>query len=190
MYKKWGKRLIDVWLGLILLIIFIPAGLLIWLIALADTGWPGIFRQPRVGLGGKCFGLYKFKTLQGPILHGLPWTDLKNQQSTWIGNFLRFHCLDELPQILNVIFGQMSLVGPRPWQEKNFKLSKSAEANRQKRNSIKPGLTGLGQVHLCKTKNRDVSLVMQFDLLYLENISLSTDLYILFCTIKTVFCGH
>lgn len=162
--------------------ILIAAGVMI------SSRGPVIYSQIRLGKGGKPFRFYKFRSMysgsepDGPVLAS---GDLHDPRITPFGSFIRRTKLDELPQLFNVIRGDMSLVGPRP-ERPHFVKQILRESNDYERNfNIKPGITSMGQVEFGYGHNiPDLIERMKIDLEYLDQISLKTDLKILFKTFK------
>lgn len=169
MYLK-VKRSIDIIVSIILLVILLPIyiiiGLILKLIGIKNI----IFKQVRTGKDGKDFIIYKFTTMD------------ENNNIPSFCMFLRKTGLDETPQLINIIKGDMSIVGPRPWikdYNKNF-------TKRQKRRlEVLPGLTGLAQ-----TRNTDSVLEkIEYDIYYVDNISLKMDIYVLFSSLSWILFG-
>src|SRR5581483_3244395 len=176
---KWLKRALDLFLGTAILVCTAPLiALLVALIRL-DSHGPAMFVQRRVGKDGKEFDLYKFRTMHAdaPVYHYSP-TDRHDTRITRFGRFLRTTSLDELPQLLNVLHGTMTLVGPR--QEMPFIVEKYLPIHRQ-RLRVKPGLTGLWQI------SADRSFLIheniEYDLYYIKNRNFFMDLAILLHTV-------
>lgn len=173
------KRLLDLVLGVMLMVLLLPAmalmGLLIWL----TDGWPVIFTQQRVGQFGKVFKMYKFRTMYKSTAAYAPTPrDSGDSRITRVGRFLRRTSLDELPQLLNVIRGEMSLVGPRP--EMPFIVEKYTPPQRQ-RLLAKPGITGLWQISADRAF--EIHENIDYDLYYIRNRSILMDLVILLHTV-------
>ncbi|WP_210608802.1 sugar transferase [Priestia flexa] len=174
------KRLFDVFVAFILLIILSPLILLLALLVRMKLGSPVIFKQERAGQHGERFILYKFrsmtdeKDIQGKLLPN-------EKRLTTLGMLLRKTSLDELPQLLNVLKGDISLVGPRPLLVEYLELYNSEQA---KRNLVKPGITGWAQVN----GRNSISWEDKFklDVWYVENKSFRLDLKILFLTVLKV----
>ena len=147
MYRKWVKRLLDILLsGAALVVLCIPMGVIALWIKLDSPG-PVLFRQKRVGRNGQYFYIYKFRTMRIDTPHDMP-THLLNHPDlfiTRVGRFLRKTSLDELPQLFNILKGDMALVGPRPalWNQEDL----ISERERYGANSVRPGLTGWAQIH-------------------------------------------
>ena len=168
-------RILDILISVLLLIIFSPIFCLISVIILIIDGKPVIYKQSRVGYLGKIFIIFKFRTMKNVILKD------ENLRVTFLGRFLRKTSLDELPQLINVLKKDMSIVGPRPLPEHiEKKINRTVQIKRRK---ILPGITGLSQVNFTG-KNRKLIEKMQLDLKWLEEYSLNNYFKIL---IKTPF---
>ena len=186
------KRLYDVLLSALGLVALSPLLLMIAaLIKLADGGTI-LYRQLRVGLHGRPFLICKFRTMvpqaeaSGPLV-----TSDRDERVTTVGRFLRKTKLDEIPQLWNVLRGDMNLVGPRP-ERPEFVDSLNREIpNYEFRHVIRPGITGWAQIRY-KYGNSiaDAKEKLQYDLFYIKNMSLGLDCLILFETIKTVLLGR
>jgi len=183
-WEKITKRIVDVILSTIAIILLSPIFILLSLIIKSGTKGPIIFKQERIGINGKPFMIYKFRSMfneaekDGPQL-----SSQHDPRITPIGKFMRKTRLDETPQFFNVIFGDMALVGPRP--ERQFYIDKIiAEAPHYKHIlKVKPGITSWGQVKFGYAENVEEMVArLKFDLLYVENMSLVLDLKILFYT--------
>lgn len=175
---KYIKRVIDIILALFLLIImFIPMILIAIAIKLESDG-SILFKQERTGKDGKPFNLYKFRSMaKENDVHNFKEQD----KITKVGKFIRKTSLDELPQIFNILKGEMSFIGPRPWIT-NYYANFTEEQKR--RVEVTPGLTGLAQ---CKGRN-GISIFdkIKYDIEYVDNMSFIIDLRIVFLTIKCV----
>ncbi len=174
------KRIADISLALILLAISAPIFLLIILLIFLESGRPVFFRQTRVGLGGKLFQIYKFRTLyQGAH-------EVTNPQAmiTPIGGFLRRWGLDELPQLINVLKKDMSLVGPRPTIPEQVARYNEFEKQRLQ---MRPGITGWAQIH---GRNAiDWPARIELDIEYINSANFSLDTQILLRTPMTLIEG-
>lgn len=184
MYIKIGKRTIDLIGSLACLVILIPLMLLIALAIKIESKGPILFKQKRVGCYNTYFNIYKFRTMKVDTPKDRPTHLLPNPSSyiTRVGTFLRKTSLDELPQLWNILLGQMSFVGPRPalWnQEDLLYLREKNESNK-----LKPGLTGWAQIN-----GRDSLTIEEkayFDGEYVVKMSLLFDVKCIFCTFKGV----
>ncbi len=181
MYKTYLKRIFDFVIALSGLFFLLPIYFLIILIIRIKLGSPIFFKQPRPGLNGKIFYIYKFRTMTNEYNEdGILLPD-KNRL-TKFGQFLRSTSLDELPSLLCVLNGSMSLVGPRPLLVDYLTLYSETQA---RRHEVRPGITGWAQVN---GRNR-ISWEEKFnlDVWYVCNISFALDIKILLLTIKKVF---
>lgn len=169
------KRTLDIVLSLAMLIAFSPFLALIALVVKLDSPGPVIFRQQRAGLCGDPFTVYKFRSMVVNADRDGPVTRLIDPRVTRVGRFLRLTSLDELPQLVNVLRGEMSLVGPRPL------LPNSIEPDESWRQTVRPGCTSLPIVSGRQSLDWDER--MRLDRWYVENWSLWLDLRILFKTI-------
>lgn len=174
------KRLADVVVALFVLIIFSPIILVVAILIRFNLGSPIFFRQQRPGLHGKPFLMIKFRTMRDAVgRDGKPLPDA--QRMTRFGNLLRKVSLDELPELWNVLRGEMSLVGPRPLLMQYIERYSDRQ---MKRHDVRPGVTGWAQVNGRNAVDWDTRFEM--DVWYVENWSLLLDLKILFLTVKTV----
>lgn len=180
MYKDCLKKIIDLLFGFLIFIFLIPILIFLSLFIFFSMGNPIFFKQERIGKNNKPFIMYKFRTMREP-------KDGENRllsdadRVTKVGAFLRKTSLDELPEIINVIKGEMSLVGPRPLLDLHLELFSEEQL---KRHDVKPGMTGLAQVmgrqSLSFTQRTDL------DVKYVENLSLWLDIKIIIKTILVV----
>jgi len=174
------KRLIDVALAASVLAVAAPVMAATAALVYADVGRPLLFRQDRVGLGGRIFELVKFRTMKHAVgRDGRPFPD--GERLTRIGRFLRASSLDELPQLVNVLRGDMSLVGPRPLLVEYLPRYSPAQA---RRHEVKPGITGLAQVAGRNGLTWPQKLAL--DVFYVDHWSLALDLKILAKTVAAV----
>jgi exopolysaccharide biosynthesis polyprenyl glycosylphosphotransferase len=179
------KRLIDFSLSTAFLLVLSPIGLLLMLAIKLDSKGPIIFKQKRVGLRGREFSIYKFRTMyvDAPKYARTP-SDPHDPRITRVGRWLRRTSLDELPQLFNVFRGDMSLVGPRP--EMPFIVSQYSRLERQ-RLEAKPGITGVWQISAFR--GEPIHHNIEYDLFYLENRSILLDLAIIVKTVLSVLRG-
>ena len=180
MYLKHFKRLFDIIISLSLIIILCPIILLLSFSVFIFIGSPIIFRQLRPGLNGKLFSMYKFRTMKTMINKNTILND--EDRLTKFGQFLRSISLDELPELWNILKGDMSLIGPRPLLEEYLPLYTDMQA---KRHDVKPGITGWAQVN----GRNAISWEDKFklDVWYVDNQSFWLDMKILLLTVKKVF---
>lgn len=180
MYAKYFKRMLDFILSLIALIILSPILLIVAILVRIKLGNPIIFKQQRPGKNEKIFTLYKFRTM----------TDKKDENGnllpdserlTNFGKLLRSTSLDELPELINILKGDMAIVGPRPLLVKYLPYYTEEEKHRH---DVRPGLTGLAQI--CGRNNLDWNERFEMDLKYVNSVSFKEDLIIIFKTISSV----
>jgi lipopolysaccharide/colanic/teichoic acid biosynthesis glycosyltransferase len=190
-WQRIMKRVIDVCVSTIMLIILAPVYAYIALRVAFSSKGPIFYAQERIGLNGKPFFIYKFRSMstdaevQGPQLS----SDNDSRVTSW-GATMRKYRLDELPQFWNVLKGDMSLVGPRP--ERQYYIDKIVQINPHYKHLLKvrPGITSWGQVKYGYASNVEEMIQrLKFDLLYIENRSLGLDFKILFYTVLVLLQG-
>ena len=185
MYKFFFKRIIDVLVSIFFLLIIIPLFLFVIILIKIDSKGPIFYCQDRLGINGNIFRLFKFRTMSHKIRQNHTQTYEGDPEITRIGSVLRRLKIDELPQLINILLGNMSLVGPRPClPELLVKFNDDAYS----RLKVKPGLTGLAQI------NGNIYLSWEerwiYDKKYVENISFLLDLKILCKTFLIVIFGE
>jgi len=186
------KTVIDYTFSLVFLILLMPV-IMILTIAFLTTGkGPVIYAQNRIGKGGIPFRLYKFRSLHMGTEEGVPLINGKNDKRiTSFGRFMRKHKLDEIPNFVNVLKGDMSIIGPRPEQQFFIDQIVSKNPDYKLLQSIKPGITSWGQVKYGYAGNVDQMLErLEYDLYYLNNRSLLFDLKIAIYTLGIIFKGE
>ncbi|QOL26570.1 sugar transferase [Thalassotalea sp. LPB0316] len=175
------KRLLDIIISASALTLLSPVFLIVYIKVKRNLGSPVIFTQPRPGLNGKVFNMYKFRSMKNATdAQGNPLPD--EQRMTPFSHKLRNSSADELPGLWNVLKGNMSLVGPRPLLVEYLPLYNERQA---KRHDVKPGITGWAQVNGRNTLTWEEKF--EYDVWYVENMSLWLDIKILFLTVKKVF---
>jgi sugar transferase (PEP-CTERM system associated) len=185
-----AKRLLDVSLGALALLLVFPTMVMFALLVRLTSPGPVFYQQRRVGYYGRIFTVYKFRSMSqdAEAATGPVWASKQGDpRVTRIGRLLRRTRLDELPQLWNVLVGDMSLVGPRPERPEFVgELTKQIPFYGQ-RHILRPGLTGWAQVrYTYGATTEDALQKLQFDLFYIKNMSIALDLYILFETVKVV----
>ena len=175
---KYIKRILDL---LFCLIGFVFAFIPMIIVAIAikiDSKGPVLFKQERTGKNGKNFYLYKFRSMAKD-------NDVMNFKSenkiTKVGKFIRKTSLDELPQLINILKGEMSFIGPRPWITEYYK---NFNAHQKRRVEVTPGITGLAQA--TGRNNLNIFEKINYDIQYVDNFSFKQDIKVVFMTIKTV----
>ncbi len=190
-WQKLIKRFMDFFVSLFVLICFLPVFLILSMAVKLSSKGPVLYKQIRIGYKGKPFHIYKFRTMfidsemDGPQL-----SSVNDKRITPIGKWLRKYRLDEIPQFFNVLTGEMSLVGPRP--ERKFFIDQIVQIAPHYKHllRIKPGITSWGQVKYGYAENvMQMVERLKFDILYIENRSISIDVRILIYTILTVIQG-
>lgn len=180
MYKNYIKRLLDIILSLLILILFSWLYLILWILVRVKLGGPAIFTQDRPGLNEKVFKLYKFRSM----------TNEKDENGnllpdeirlTSFGKMLRKTSLDELPEFWNILKGDMSFIGPRPLLVKYLPYYNERE---RLRHSVRPGLTGYAQAHGRNAISWEKKF--EYDVYYVEHLSFLMDIKVIIDTIKTV----
>ena len=183
MYKHFFKRVIDFTIALIVLLIIWPILLVIYIwLTIANKGAGALFYQERPGLHGKIFKVIKFKTMtderdaEGKLLPDAV-------RLTKVGRFVRSTSIDELPQLINVLKGDMALIGPRPLLPQYLPLYSKEQ---MRRHEVRPGISGWAQCH----GRNAISWKEKFklDVWYVDHLSIKTDFKVIFITIKKVLC--
>ncbi len=179
-----SKRLFDVAASLAALALALPLGLLAALLLKLDSRGPVFYRQTRVGLDGRIFSMIKFRTMVRDAEHatGPVWSPRNDPRVTRVGRVLRKLSIDELPQLLNVLRGDMSLVGPRPERPELVERFKESIPRYMLRHRVKTGMTGWAQVHGLRG-NTPLAKRIEFDIFYIQNWTFRLDLEILFRTL-------
>ena len=179
------KRIIDIIFSILWLIILIPVFLVISIAIKLESKGPVFFKQKRIGKEKKYFTIYKFRTMRSDTPKDMPTHMLKNANGciTKVGNILRKTSLDELPQLVNILKGDMSIIGPRPalWNQDDL----VEERDKYHANDIRPGLTGWAQVN--GRDELEIPVKAKYDGEYVKRISFVFDIKIFFKTIINVF---
>jgi len=190
--RRGTKRVIDVLCAAVGLVIAAPLMLIVGALVRLTSPGPALFRQTRVGQHGRLFTLYKFRSMRADAeaTTGAVWSTPNDSRVTWFGRFIRMTRLDEMPQLWNVLRGDMSLVGPRPERPEFVSdLSRDIPFYGQ-RHVVRPGVTGWAQVRYKYGASKEDALEkLQYELFYIKNMSMALDLVIMFHTIKTIISG-
>jgi sugar transferase (PEP-CTERM system associated) len=191
--RLFSSRTMDVCASLGVLAVSLPVMLLTWLAIKFEDGWaaPALYRQKRVGLGGRTFNVLKFRSMrQDAESNGVQWAQSRDPRVTRVGAIIRKLRIDELPQIINVLRGHMSFVGPRPERPEFVEHLAEKIPYYVQRHCVKPGITGWAQ--LCYpygSSEQDALEKLQYDLYYIKNNNLLFDLAILVQTAEVVLLG-
>lgn len=186
MYKLVFKRIMDLFISLIILPIFLLLLLIIGFLIYREDKGTIFYKAPRLGKNGEIFNMYKFRSMKinAPDLRnddGSTFNSENDPRVTEIGKFLRKSSVDEVPQIINVILGDMSLIGPRPDLPEHYEMY---EENEKRKLEVKPGITGYNQAYFRNSipwKER-----IQNDIYYIDHLSFRTDIKVLVRTILAV----
>lgn len=189
---RMQKRILDVALSLVGLLITLPISLITALLIKLESDGPVIYQQERVGDNGKIFKIFKFRSMRtdaekesGPI-----WAGENDPRITQVGRFIRKVRIDEIPQMLNVLKGDMSFVGPRPERPHFVEMLTNSIPYYNQRHTVKPGITGWAAVNYSYGASvEDAVQKLQYDLYYIKNMSIFLDLVTILKTIATV-CGR
>lgn len=187
MYERYVKRLLDIIISLLGLLVSLWLFFVIMVMIKLDDPGPVLFSQKRVGANKSYFKLYKFRTMKMATPHDMPTHLLEHPESyiTRVGKFLRKSSLDEIPQLINILKGDMSIIGPRPalWNQEDL----IGERDRYGANDIRPGLSGLAQI-----SGRDelgICEKARLDGIYAQNVCLRMDLKCFFGTVLPALRG-
>jgi sugar transferase (PEP-CTERM system associated) len=187
------KRLFDLAASAMLLLFMLPVMLVAAVCIFLESGLPVLYRQQRIGQGGRVFTIYKFRSMKNDAeSDGMPrWAVANDDRTTPVGRIIRKLRIDELPQVFNVLKGDMSFVGPRP--ERPFFVDELVKQipYYSVRHSVKPGITGWAQVRYRYGASLDDAIEkLQYDLYYVKNHTLFLDLVILIATVEVVLWGR
>lgn len=190
-YNTAIKRGLDIVLAAIALLLLLPVFVVAAIAVKLDSRGPAILKQTRVGHFGQQFVMFKLRTMvQDAEQHGAQWAEESDSRITKVGHFLRRSRIDEIPQLLNVLNGDMSLVGPRPERPEFTQQLESTIPFFVHRVLVKPGITGWAQVNAgYAASESEASTKLSFDLYYVKNLSFSMDLRVLLRTISSFASG-
>ena len=186
------KRITDLCVVLLLTPVWLPLGILVGLAVRWDSSGPALYSQMRTGLNGQSFRIYKFRSMRfEPEQVGARFARPDDPRITRLGQWLRKSRLDEIPQLWNVLRGDMSLIGPRPEQESFVREFAERIPSYPYRHLVRPGITGWAQVQQGYAASEDETVVkLSYDLYYVSHYSLAMDLLIAFKTVRIVLTGH
>ena len=188
MYRK-VKRIVDLPISIFLLLLILPICLIVCLFIILESSGNPIYIQERVGLNERRFKIYKLRSMYiDAEKNGHQWTSKNDQRITKVGRFIRRTRIDELPQIINIIRGEMSFIGPRPERPEFITEFLKDIPNFNNRLAVRPGITGWAQV------NGGYELTpkekLEYDIYYIQHESAKLDFIVLLKTIKVIFNGH
>lgn len=182
------KRLVDLLFSILGLIVLIIPMIIIAIVVVRDSEGSPIFSQTRLGKDGKPFTMYKFRTMRlDAEADGARWASEHDSRVTNVGRFLRNTRLDELPQLINIIKGEMSIVGPRPERPEFYDIFDTYITGFRQRMYVKPGMTGLAQVNGGYSLQPEEKIV--YDVEYIKSQSLLLDIKLIIKTVAVVFTG-
>jgi sugar transferase (PEP-CTERM system associated) len=186
------KRFMDIVISVMMLIVTAPLMALIALAIRLDSKGPVIYRQARVGLKGYVFDVFKFRSMRtdAESANGAQWASTADPRITRVGRFIRKYRLDELPQLVNVLRGQMSFVGPRPERPCFVEQLRTEISYYDERHTVRPGITGWAQVQYSYSDSVvGARRKLEYDLFYLKNLSMFFDCAIILKTVQIVLTG-
>lgn len=188
--KVRTKAVVDFFIALALFVLALPVIAAVTVLIRTTSRGPAFYSQTRVGLGGRLFRIYKLRTMYHncEAVSGVKWAAARDPRVTWLGGILRRLHLDELPQLVNVLKGEMSLVGPRPERPEFVSSLRRDIPGYEDRLHVRPGVTGLAQVQLpADTCLDSVRRKLVYDLYYIDHMSLSLDLRLI-CSTAMKMC--
>jgi len=193
-FARMGKRFFDILVSLLILVVMSPVMLLVALLSLIESGFraPVFYHQDRVGLNGIIFRVYKFRSMRvdAEADGKAKWAKADDDRITFLGKFIRKTRIDELPQLLNILRGQMSIIGPRPERPEFVKQLTQAIPFYAERHRYKPGLAGWAQLRYPYGASvEDARHKLEYDLYYIKNASIFLDFVILIETVEVVIWG-
>ena len=188
MYRK-VKRILDFLISIFLLLLIIPICLITCLFIILESSGNPIYIQERVGINGQKFMIYKLRSMYiDAEKNGHQWASKDDKRITKVGNFIRRYRIDELPQIINIIKGDMAIIGPRPERPEFIKEFLKDIPNFNDRLAVRPGITGWAQVNGGYELTPNEKL--ENDIYYIQHESTKLDFIVLLKTIKVIFNGH
>ncbi len=191
-FRRLVKRCLDLLMCALLLVAAVPLGLLVAIAIKLDSTGPVFYRQERVGRGGKRYVLWKFRSMaEDAEKDGPAWAKIEDERVTRVGRWIRKARIDEIPQVINVLVGDMSFVGPRPERPVFVERITSAVPFYNLRETVQPGITGWAQIrYQYGASIEDARNKLEFDLYYVKHFSLFLDVAIMFHTIRHVLRGR
>ena len=181
------KRLFDVLFSLVILFLISPILVLSMILIKLESKGPVFFFQERLGINGEVFKVFKLRTMTHKKRDVHQKIVVGNPEVTMVGHYLRRFKVDELPQFINVLIGNMSIVGPRPEREFFINTMKDSIQKYLERHRVKCGITGWAQVNGLRGTDTSLQTRIDYDIYYIENWSIALDIKIIFKTVKEVF---
>lgn len=189
MIYRRAKRMVGLLISILFLILIIPICLIACFFIVIESSGNPIYMQERVGLNGQKFIMYKLRSMYlDAEKNGYQWAEKNDPRITKIGHFIRRTRIDEFPQIINIIKGEMSIIGPRPERPEFINEFLKDIPNFNERLAVRPGITGWAQVNGGYELTPKDKLV--YDIFYINHESIKLDFLILLKTIKVIFTGH
>jgi exopolysaccharide biosynthesis polyprenyl glycosylphosphotransferase len=190
--RRLVKRCFDLAMSALLIVAAAPLGLLVAIAIKVDSPGPVFYRQERVGRGGRRYVLWKFRSMaEDAEKDGPAWAKVEDERVTRVGRFIRKARIDEIPQVINVLVGDMSFVGPRPERPVFVERINSVVPFYSLRETVQPGITGWAQIrYQYGASIEDARNKLEFDLYYVKHSSLFLDVAIMFHTIRHVLRGR
>ena len=191
-HTELATRILDLLTATALLILTLPVMLIVALLIKLDSRGPVFYRQERIGLGGKVFMLNKFRSMSCDAeVEGPRWAQIGDPRVTRVGRIIRLTRIDELPQLLNVLHGEMCMVGPRPERPYFVEQLSASLPFYAVRHYVKPGITGWAQVNAPYTASiEDTREKLRYDLYYIKHRTIGLYVRVLLQTIRVVVCGE
>jgi sugar transferase (PEP-CTERM system associated) len=188
----WTKRALDVIVSLVSFVLCIPLFLIAGLAICIESGFPILYRQERTGLHGRPFRMLKFRSMHNDAENAGPqWAATGDHRITRIGKLIRKFRIDELPQVINVLRGEMSVIGPRPERPEFVSMLEEQIPFYGLRHSVRPGITGWAQVkYQYGASVEETKTKLEYDLFYIKHLSIMLDLAVLFETAKVMLSGR
>lgn len=185
------KRIVDVVLSATALVLLSPVALLVALAIYLESGRPILFSQERVGMAGRNFRMLKFRSMrQDSEVNGPAWASKDDARITRVGRWIRRYRLDEIPQFFNVLWGDMSIVGPRPEQPGFVQMLSEQIPYYEQRHAVRPGITGWAQIkYRYGSSSEDAKNKLEYELFYIKHMSAFLDFLIMFRTVQVVLFG-
>jgi sugar transferase (PEP-CTERM system associated) len=188
----WAKRSLDILLSLTAFVLCVPLFAVVAIATWLESGSPILFRQERTGLRGRPFNILKFRSMrQDAEKDGPCWAADSDSRITRVGRWIRKYRIDELPQVINVLRGEMSIVGPRPERPHFVTMLEEQIPFYSLRHSVRPGITGWAQVRFQYGASvEETKTKLEYDLFYIKHLSIMLDLAVLFETLKVMLAGR